>query len=158
MQLAEYLQSSEAWAAMKPTPRALYVELRRRFNGANNGDIFLSVRDAARALNVSKDTAHAAFRDLVERGFIRLTEGGHLGPSGIGKAAKWALEEEPTRDGKPATKSFMRWQEEKQNPVRKSRTPRPENSDGTGVNGASGASTVRDFRTLSANSAASLSG
>lgn len=106
--LPEWLQRSEAWATMKPGPRALYIELKRRFTGSNNGQIFLSHRDGAKALNVTKDTISGYFRDLIERGFVTLTQGGHLGPSGIGQAAKWALQEE-TLDGKPAIKGFMAW-------------------------------------------------
>lgn len=75
---------------------------------------------------MNKDTATAYFRELLERGFITMTQGGHLGPSGIGLASKWALQEEPL-NGKSATKGFMSWRE-KQNPVPKIRTPRPKNS------------------------------
>lgn len=110
--LGEWLQKSEAWATMRPGPRALYVELRRRFTGTNNGDIFLSQRDAAKALNVSKDTANAYFRDLAARRFIEVTQGGHLGPSRIGQAAKWALTEEHL-NGRPPSKGFMAWRENK---------------------------------------------
>ena len=125
--LPEWLQRSEAWATMKPGPRALYVELKRRFTGANNGQIFLSHRDAAKALNVTKDTIGGYFRDLIERRFITMTQGGHLGPSGIGQAAKWALQEE-TLNGQPPAKGFMAWRE-KQEPVQKIGTPRPKNYD-----------------------------
>jgi hypothetical protein len=110
--LPEWLQKSEAWATMRPGPRALYIELKRRYTGSNNGEIFLSQRDAAKALNVTKDTATGYFRDLAQRGFIAMTQGGHLGPSGIGQAAKWALQEEPL-NGKPATKAFMAWRKNK---------------------------------------------
>lgn len=126
--LSEWLQKSAAWATMKPGPRALYIELRRRFNGTNNGEIFLSHRDAATALNVNRNTATGYFQELVERGFITMTAGPHLGPSGIGQASKWALEEEATNDGKPAGKAFMRWTE-KQNPRPKIGTPRPKKRD-----------------------------
>ncbi|WP_299661696.1 hypothetical protein [uncultured Ruegeria sp.] len=54
VQLMEWLQASQAWATLKPGPRALYVELKRRFNGGNNGEIFLSHRAAAKALNVDR--------------------------------------------------------------------------------------------------------
>jgi hypothetical protein len=120
VQLPEYLQASEAWASLKPGPRALYVELKRRFNGSNNGQFFLSQRDAAKALNVTKDTVTGYFKDLSERGFITTTQGGHLGPSGIGQAAQYALQEEPLH-GKPATKGFMAW--------RCKTEPRPDNRD-----------------------------
>lgn len=133
--LSEWLQSSEAWATMKPGPRALYVELRRRFNGANNGDIFLSHREAALALNVNRNTATAYFAELEERGFIRMTVGPHLGPSGIGVASKWALEDEATKDCKPAGKAFMRWKPPEK-PRQKNRTPRPEKQDASPDNAA----------------------
>lgn len=126
--LSEWLQSSEAWATMKPGPRALYIELRRLFNGSNNGDLFLSHREAALAINVNRNTATAYFAELEERGFIRMTVGPHLGPSGIGVASKWALEDEATKDGKPAGKAFMRWKPPEK-PRQKNRTPRPEKQD-----------------------------
>jgi DNA-binding transcriptional MocR family regulator len=100
---------------MKPGPRALYVELKRRFNGSNNGAIYLSHRDAAKALNVHRNTVGPMFRELELRGFIRMTRAPHLGPCGIGEASVWALEELPTPDAKLAGKAFMRWNE-KQNP------------------------------------------
>lgn len=103
---------------MKPGPRALYVELKRRFNGSNNGAIYLSHRDAAVALNVHRNTVGPMFRELDRRGFIRLAVAPYLGPSGIGAASVWALEELATQDGRPAGKAFMRWSE-KQNPAQK---------------------------------------
>jgi hypothetical protein len=68
VQLAEWVQASEAWATLKPGPRALYIELKRRFNGSNNGRIILSHRDSARALNVDKNTVGGWFEELQLRG------------------------------------------------------------------------------------------
>ena len=141
VQLPEWLQSSKAWAALKPGPRALYVELKRRFNGHNNGQIFLSHRDAANALNVHRNTVGPWFEDLQERGFIRLTIAPYLGPSGIGKASTWALDEEATPDMKPALKRFMSWTE-KQNPRTKNRTPRHSECDSDQLNQAKTGQTV----------------
>jgi DNA-binding transcriptional MocR family regulator len=109
VQLPEYLQASEAWRTMKPGPRALYIELKRRFNGRNNGQIILSHRDAAEALAVHRNTVGAWFEELEARGFIWMAQGPYLGPSGIGQAALWALAEEMTLDMKPARKTFMAW-------------------------------------------------
>lgn len=128
VQLPEWLQASEAWATMKPGPRALYVELKRRFNGSNNGVIYLSHRYAAKALNVHRNTVGGYFLELEQRGFIRLKVAPHLGPSGIGEASVWALEELPTQDGRPAGKAFMRWSE-KQNPRKKNVPPRHKKQD-----------------------------
>ena len=128
VQLPEWLQASEAWATLKPGPRALYVELKRRFNGSNNGRIILSQREAAKALNVNRNTVGAWFQELEDRGFIRMMQGPHLGPSGIGKAPMWALDELVTADMKPSPKAFMSWQQ-KQNPRPKNRPPRPSEWD-----------------------------
>lgn len=126
VQLPEWVQASEAWATLPTGPRALYVELKRRFNGTNNGAIYLSHRDAAAALNVHRNTVGPWLRELEERGFIYQTQGPHLGPSGIGRASMWGLAEEATPDGRPARKTFMKFRTPAQNPcmaVTKKRTP-----------------------------------
>lgn len=115
VQLPEWLLASQAWQSLKPGPRALYVELKRRYNGSNNGRLFLSHRNAAAALGVHRNTVGGYFEDLIDRGFIRETQGSYLGPSGVGQAAHFALEEYDCDDGRPAPKRFMAWREN-QNP------------------------------------------
>lgn len=109
VQLHEYLQATEAWASLKPGPKLLYIELKRRFNGSNNGNIILSHREAALALNVHRNTVGPWFDQLRARGFIRMKQAPHLGPSGVGQSALWALEELPTVDSRPATRGFLDW-------------------------------------------------
>ena len=118
VQLPEWLLASAAWNDLKPGPKALYIELKRRFNGGNNGEIFLSHRDAAKAVNVGRDTVAGYFGELESHGFIRQTRGHCLGPRGVGQSATYALTEEAL-DGQSATKDFMKWQ--KQKPRRKTR-------------------------------------
>ncbi|UWQ14194.1 hypothetical protein K3556_14995 [Aliiroseovarius sp. M344] len=108
VQLPEWVQATPAWQSLKPGPRALYVELKRRYNGRNNGEIFLSHRDAAKALNVNRNTVGGYFSELQNKGFIRLTRGHCLGPAGIGQAASYALTEE-TLNGCSCSKEFMSW-------------------------------------------------
>ncbi|AXI54844.1 hypothetical protein C1J05_10360 [Sulfitobacter sp. JL08] len=141
VQLPEWLQSSKAWATLSPGPRALYVELKRRYNGSNNGNIILSHRDAATALNVNRNTVGPWFKELQNRGFIHMTQAPHLGPSGIGKASIWALDELPTADMKPALKRFDSWTQ-KQKPRTKNRTPRPKKQDSQQSEQAKSAATV----------------
>ncbi len=116
VQLPEWLQASVAWATMKSGPRALYVELKRRFNGHNNGQIYLSHRDAAKALNAHRNTIGSWYTELEQRGFIMMTRGPHLGPEGVGVASTWALTELPTQDGKRATNAFKKWRTPAQKP------------------------------------------
>tara|TARA_R110002012_G_scaffold319293_2_gene539327 strand:+ start:2482 stop:2871 length:390 start_codon:yes stop_codon:yes gene_type:complete len=109
VQLPEWLLATQAWATLPPGPRALYIELKRRYNGANNGEIFLSHRDAAIALHVHRNTVGPWFKMLEERGFIHLTRAPHLGPSGVGRASTWALAEASTIDGSRASLAFKKW-------------------------------------------------
>jgi hypothetical protein len=66
------MMDSEAWKALSPESQALWLHVRRRYNGNNNGDIPLSCREAAQLLNVSKNTAAKSFQQLENSGFIRL--------------------------------------------------------------------------------------
>jgi len=108
IQFDHWVYDSAAWQALKPGPRALYLEMKRRYNGFNNGEIFLSQRDAAKALNVGRDTVEAYRRELVAKGFIVQTKGHHLGAAGIGQAARWALTEYSVGIAKP-TFAFKAW-------------------------------------------------
>lgn len=111
VQIPEWLQSTEAWRTLKPGPRALYIEIRRRFNGANNGAILMSVREAADLLNVHRNTTPGYFIELERRGIIRQTREGYLGAEGHGIASTWALCEMPQANGRPADLSFREWRE-----------------------------------------------
>ena len=62
--LKHWLLNSPAWKSMKPIPRALYVALRKRFNGTNNGQISISVREAATEIRCAKDSAMRALWEL----------------------------------------------------------------------------------------------
>jgi len=125
VQIEHWVMDCDAWQTMKPGPRALYVELKRRFNGSNNGDVFLSHRDAAKAMGVNKGTVGKYFAELRERGFIAVTQGHCLGSSGQGQADLYALTELPIATA-PATKDFRAWK--KQKPVRKTRPSLSEKS------------------------------
>jgi DNA-binding transcriptional MocR family regulator len=120
VQVFEWMMITEAWAAMPSGPRALYLELKRHFNGHNNGSVFLSHRDAAKALAVHRNTIGPWFRVLEQHGFIAMTRGPHLGPSGVGIAATWALTELATSDGKRATMDFKKFKSPAQKPCKAS--------------------------------------
>jgi hypothetical protein len=66
IRLLEYMLDSKAWQSLDPVARALYVEITRRYRGpnSNNGKIPYSVRKAATALNVSRQTESSALLHL----------------------------------------------------------------------------------------------
>ncbi|WP_201120892.1 hypothetical protein [Sulfitobacter sp. EhC04] len=142
VQLPEYLQASEAWATLKPGPRALYIELKRRYMGSNNGRIILSHRQAAEALNVHRNTVGAWFAELEERGFIFATQRAYLGPSGIGQAALWALQEMPAIGEASPRMGFRTWRPKMQKPRTKSLHRRHSECDTPGETTESAAGNV----------------
>ena len=81
------------------------VELLNLYNGENNGQIALSVRQGAKLLGCWKDTAGRAFRRLQELGFIKENVKGSFQIKDR-HSTTWIL---TMRDynGRPATKEFM---------------------------------------------------
>jgi hypothetical protein len=61
-------------AALSGAGRALVVELQSMFNGTNNGEIFLSVRDAADRLGFNDlEAAQNAIQEVEELGLVTIT-------------------------------------------------------------------------------------
>lgn len=130
--LKHWLLNSPAWKSMKPIPRALYVALRKRFNGTNNGQISISVREAATEIRCAKDSAMRALWELEEKGFIKCSQRGDFNWK-LKLASTWILTEE-SHGGEFATKDFMRWKEkEKSGP--KPRTHRSQKKDDIAAEG-----------------------
>lgn len=67
--------NSEAYRDLSLLARCLLMELQSlHFNG-RNGYLSLSVKNAAKRLNVTEKTARKPFHELAEHGFIDLTRG-----------------------------------------------------------------------------------
>ncbi len=109
--LEHYLLDTLAWRSLSSRGRALYVEVKRRYNGSNNGMIPFSAREAGTALNASHHTGARVLQELQEHGFIAITE-----ESSFDRKVKIAREYRLTearndRPGfeAPPTKEFLRW-------------------------------------------------
>ena len=97
---------SEAWRWLRPISKAVYIELRRRYNGRNNGRISLSLSEAAHILKASKSSISTALKQLETHGFIKLVKKGYF----TGRmASEYALTDEQL-DGHPPTREWRRWQ------------------------------------------------
>lgn len=82
------LLKSDAWRSLSGGSIKVYLELHTRFNGKNNGQLFVSLDNAAKALGLSKSTVQRAFQELEEHGFIVKTTAGSWYK---GKATEWRL-------------------------------------------------------------------
>ena len=123
VQINRYMLWSPAWHSLKPPARAIYIELAARFNGSNNGQIALSVRDAAQRCHIAKDTAGRTLQELIEKGFIAIVTRGNFGYK-LRHATEYRLTDYKYRDESP-TKDFMSWRPENLEPGPKSGQKRP---------------------------------
>ena len=100
------LIESEAWRWLRPISKAVYIELKRRYNGLNNGKISLSLSEAAHIIKASKSSISRALKQLETHGFIKLIKKGYF----TGRmASEYALTDEQL-DGYPPTREWRRWQ------------------------------------------------
>lgn len=104
---------SAAWRSLGGPAVKVYFELHRRFWGGNNGELTLSMGEAAGLLGMSKSTAKAALDELEEKGFIVCTKRGHWYRR---EASTYRLTKERT-GREDATRDWQAW-----------RPPRAENS------------------------------
>lgn len=137
-----------AWRALSPKAQALYPWLKLEWKGPkanHNGKISLSVRQAAKCMGISNDTAAKAFHELQSKGFIVMTEPASLGVKGQGKCPKYEITELELPDQPSGRCLFSKWKKGSDflvikanvtNAVRKIK-PRPNISD----------TTVLEFRT-----------
>lgn len=126
-----YMLDSEAWKALKPIARAVYIALKRRFRNrgkgkSNNGYISMSRREASQETGFSESAMRNAFPDLIEKGFIKIKRESAFNMKDA-RAREYALTEFSVGDKLP-TKDFLRWPPEKQN------TGAPETPDGCAGN------------------------
>lgn len=114
--LYHWFLGSDAWRSLGVYARALYIEIRARYNGSNNGEIPFSHREAQTLLGVSNKPIPAAFRELEDKGFIKPVRKGNFDWKvrfeGKGRATTWLLTELPQdwpERGLAPTKDFMHW-------------------------------------------------
>jgi hypothetical protein len=87
------------YQALSNTAARVFVELRHRYNGHNNGAIGLSCRDAGIVAHCSRNTAQKALNELEHYGFIIRRR---VGTFGNRKASEFILTCEPYNQQPPA--------------------------------------------------------
>lgn len=104
--------NSDAYRALTPYSRTLLIEFKRRFKGQNNGNIGMSVREAAVCCNCSEKPMRKALKQLQELGFISITLKGAFSVKSK-RSTLWELTEYPIKGTPPSTakKTFLTWHE-----------------------------------------------
>jgi hypothetical protein len=77
VQLFWFIIDSPTWLEMSGDECKAYVQVVRRFNGANNGSIVISARQLAAEVGCSKTKAARLLMRLVERGLLEIAKRSH---------------------------------------------------------------------------------
>src|SRR4051794_40359891 len=109
--LFHYLQDSQAWKSLGAIPRAVYLDMAKRYNGSNNGRIGYSIRCAVDELSIGNATAKRALDGLQDHGFIVAIKRGHFSVK-VRLASEWRLTQYAFNNDL-ATKDFMSWTPDK---------------------------------------------
>jgi hypothetical protein len=114
---------SSAFRLLGGSALKVFIEVRTRFHGGNNGDLSLSMDEAARLLGIGKATAQRAFAELEEKGFLRMTRLGQW----VGRqATTWRTTDKGCK-GELPTNDWKAWQPQRPQPdVRPEAEPSPE--------------------------------
>ena len=100
---------SDAFRQLSGSAVKIFLELRARYNGHNNGLIALSLDECTRLFSIGKGTAQRSFQELKAKGFVRTAK---LGRWYGRKASEWELTT-LSRDGHLATHDWKNWKPEK---------------------------------------------
>ena len=106
VRLEFYMLDSMAWQALSPQATKLYIDLCKRYNGANNGSLAYSVREAE-AIGLTRSTAQRAFAELQAHGFLAVARDASFNLK-TRMARLWRLTAYPAF-GRDPTKDFMGW-------------------------------------------------
>lgn len=96
---------SPAFRSLSGPALKVFVELRSRFNGHNNGKVSLSFSDAAELLGMSRTTVGRAFTELQRKGFIRQRKAGQW----LGRLAAEYVLTDCQNDGYAPSRDWNRW-------------------------------------------------
>lgn len=103
--LRHSMLSSEVWRHLPPPAIKVMIELWRRYNGKNNGQISLSRNEAAKLLHIGKGTSQKAFETLLEVGFIKIARRGSF----MGRRATEYILTDTSYLGHNATNEWRQW-------------------------------------------------
>ncbi len=93
-----------AWRGLSSAAVKVFIELRSRFNGANNGKLSLSLEEGAGLLAMSKSTVARALIELERTGFIIKTKQGKW----YGRqATEWRVTDQHY-DGHPPSRDWQK--------------------------------------------------
>ena len=96
---------SPAWRSLSGAAVKLFLEIRSRYDGRNNGKLSVSQDEGARLLAIGKATVARAFEELEAKGFLTLTRRGRW----YGRQASEYATTDRSLNGHLATHAWKQW-------------------------------------------------
>lgn len=127
------MMQTDAWRALSTTAQALYPWIKFEWHGPkanNNGELRLSVRQAAECLGCNPKTAGRAFHDLQAKGFIVQTKGACLGAGGDAQSPAYEVTEIALSASNTGRRLYRDWQAGHDFPVKMATTNNPRGANG----------------------------
>ena len=90
---------TSAWRSLNGNSIKIYLEICRRYNGSNNGNVSFSYNEGVKIFDMSKGTVSRSLKQLEEYGFIKRHKTGTF----YGRKATTFFITSETTNGKPAT-------------------------------------------------------
>ena len=104
------LLETEAFRCLGGGALKLLTVLRKRFNGINNGEISMSVREGSQLINYSKESISKFFKELQDKGFIKVNQRGSFKYKKRHASTWYLTMEEDQQGNKPRT--FKHWKKD----------------------------------------------
>ena len=101
---------TDAWRHLSGTALKVLLDMWRRHDGTNNGEIGYATRDGEE-INLTRSTVSRALEELEQKGFIVCTKQWAFTQSSH-KSRVWRLTMEPAGDAKP-TREYASWRPDK---------------------------------------------
>lgn len=122
------LMETPAWITLSCQAKALYLLLLMEWKGPkanNNGQIQLSVRQAAEKLSIGINTAARAFHELQAHGLLVVRQAAVLGVKGQATAPEYEITEIAMPGRQEGRKLFKDWKPDADYPVQKAAVHNP---------------------------------
>jgi DNA-binding transcriptional ArsR family regulator len=119
LKIPYFTTKSDVFRSLTGSALKVWIELRCRFNGGNNGELSLSMDEGARLLGMSKSTVQRAFGELEDKGFLKLKKRGQW----YGRmATEWIITDRPYQGSLP-TNDWKQWRKPKYKAKNRSSVP-----------------------------------
>lgn len=109
-----------AWKSLSSHARSVFLQIRFRYTGFNNGRIGCSIRELVDECGIAKNTVRNALDELQAKGFLVETQAGSFHrKTGQSRASEWRLTDlECDMTDRKATRDYLKYKPPEPEPAK----------------------------------------